>query len=190
MLRAPRPLNPALEQAMQPRPRRVGDMLPDGTIVCAQADGDGEHAGLHLRLLQSPAQTPTGDDTPQGRWVLRQGTRTGFYNEVLLTADRLADLYEMAYTNAVTTRAIATAAGVPAKARWALAEEMLRRLIVDHYNPEDPAEDAERMLVALGAAPRFMPASLITTSGPDQCAPQRRANARSDVSKSPTGVHL
>jgi hypothetical protein len=159
-------LHGALLRALQPTPRHAGDVLDDGSIVRAQAD-DTEQGGFHLRLVHRPGAADD-PDARRGHWTVRYGTMSGFVDSVLVAHPDFAVLYEMVHDHAsdVLTREPARRGGW----QWSQAEQMLRQFILDHYDPEDAEEAAERMLVALGSTPRTMPAALtqhLTVSKPE-----------------------
>lgn len=91
---------------------------------------------------------------PSGGWTIVSGGLVSASTTEVIAAHRaFTGLYSSVRQNLDTD-------GADTGGQWSAAEEMLRTFVIGHYDPDDPAEAAERMLVALGGKPRILPASL------------------------------
>lgn len=105
------------------------------------------HETYLLRLAQ-----PDG-----GGWVITVGVRPHLRDGVMEAFERFEDLYLAMQHQVTYARRFPTSdpsGYVP------VAMEMVRSFLLDRYDLTDPAQSAERMLVALGGTPRFVPPTL------------------------------
>lgn len=122
---------------------------PTGWVVLAEKTGSqprrrAADIPARVRLMQHP----TGGWTIVSGWLVSMST-----TEVIAAHRDFTGLYSAVRQNLETD-------GADTGGQWSASEEMLRTFLIGHYDPDDPAEAAERMLVALGGKPRFLPAAL------------------------------
>lgn len=153
-------MNPALIEAMAPT-RHVGQVLASGEVVRALGDPSPEVLATgrpgYFVLLHRPR---TGAQ-PRERWTIKWGTQPAFRDTRLAYADTFAGLYDQLRVH--TGRA----------STWGDAVQMLHQFVLPLYDPKIPAEAAEQTLVALGAAPRLLPAALTAPASASPAAPSQ-----------------
>lgn len=149
-------LNPALLAALEPSAKSVGSVVDDGSVMVAQDDATDE-GGLHMFLTHK--QTSNGS-----AWTVLSGTRRGFVSTTVIAAADLAALYAMAVRQSAIARMSALSgirSGARREAQWTQVQDLVRTLMLSHYDEADPIEAAEKVMVALGAAPRTTPRSVL-----------------------------
>lgn len=156
-------MNPALIEAMAPT-RRVGQVLASGEVVRALGDPSPEVLATGRPGYFVLLHRPRTNAQPRERWTIKYGTQPAFRDIRLASADSFAGLYDKLRDH--------DSQFSPSDAVRD-AQQMLHQFVLPFYDPLIPAEAAEQTLVALGAAPRLLPAALTAPASASPAAPSQ-----------------